>query len=225
VPEGEYTAAVTVSARDAAGNTRTISEEIAVDTVAPDAPLIESIRKGETGLREIGTSLTGDEVTVQEVESDGSVSDIGFTTEIDAEWGEVILDFDAPIPDGSHLLVTAADAAGNATSTLFVQDESDTNTVDVSGSGLAAFNIDAIDLQFAEESELTLTAGDLAGLSGNGNSLVIHGGVDDTVTLLGAAKAGAPTIIDDKAYDIYSLGTDGTVYVDSEITVHTSSTI
>jgi len=225
VPDGEYTATVSVEATDAAGNTKTISDDITVDTVAPDAPVIESFRKGGTGVREIGTSLTEDEVTVQELSDDGSVSDIGYTTEVDTEWGEMIFDFNAPIPDGSHLLVTATDDAGNASTTMFVQEETDTNTVDVSGAGLAGVNVDAIDLQFAEESELTLSAEDLAGLSENGNSLVIHGGSDDTVTLLGGAKTGAPTVIDNKSYDIYSLGEDGTVYVDSDITVHTSSII
>ena len=77
-------------------------------------------------------------------------------------------------------------------------------------------NIGSVDLNFAEDATLTLTEADLVGLSDSTNTLTIHGGVDDTVTMIGAQSVGT-SVIDGQTYDIYSLGDDGTVIINEDI--------
>jgi hypothetical protein len=118
--------------------------------------------------------------------------------------------------------MTATDATGNATSTLFVLEEALTNTVNIQNAGYDRFNIEAIDLQFAEDSSLTLTAADLEALAAHSNTLTIHGGVDDTVNIIGAAATGDQEVIGGRVYDVYSLGTNGgMLIIDEAITVNT----
>jgi len=86
--------------------------------------------------------------------------------------------------------------------------------------GLGDFDIGAIDLSFDEQAVLTLTAADLEGLASTSNDLIIHGGSDDTVNIVGANNTGAATIIDARSYDIYTLGDDdGTLFIEQGINV------
>ena len=94
--------------------------------------------------------------------------------------------------------------------------------VNVNNTGLNGFDIEAVDLQFAEDSVLTLTAADLESLCAHSNSLTIHGSADDTVNILGATNTGDTTIIGERTYEIYSLGTQGgSLIIDESITVVT----
>jgi len=222
VPAGEYTADVTIFATDAVGNTRTLADTFSVDTTPPEAPLIESYTRAGAGVRALSTSITDDSIDIQAVAANGSVSDVPFTTSTNLTFNETDYKFGAPVPNGSHLVMTAADASGNATSTLFVLEEALTNIVNVGNAGLDRFDIEAIDLQFAEDSVLTLTAADLEALCAHSNLLTIHGGLDDTVNILGGSATGTTQIIDGRSYDVYSLGTNGgTLIIDEAITVHT----
>jgi hypothetical protein len=103
-----------------------------------------------------------------------------------------------------------------------VLEESLTNTVDIDNAGLAGFNIEAIDLQFAEDSQLTLTVSDLEALSKASNSLTVHGGVDDTVTIMGATDTGETQDIGGRTYKVFDFGPNGgSVIIDEEINVVT----
>lgn len=220
IPAGDYNTQVTIHATDAVGNTSSITDTFRVDTVIPEEPLIKSFRKGGSGIRDIGVDNSGDDYTVSELEADGSVSSLSYTKTVDPVWNEVNIEFDSPIPDGSHLLVTTEDAGGNTNSTLFVQEETGTNAVNLTGSGLNDTDIGAIDLQFAEDSELVLTAELLEGLSDYTNTLTVHGHADDSVTMNGAVSTGQSKVIEGQSYDIYSLGDEGgTVTIDEDITV------
>ncbi|WP_420861810.1 Ig-like domain-containing protein [Algirhabdus cladophorae] len=218
IPPGSYTSTVMISATDAVGNTDTTTDTFAVDTVVPEAPLIQSFEKGLSGVRGISTDQIDGTVEIDQVAGNGNVTDVLYQDPSINGFGELEFQFQAPIPDGSHLVVSASDPSGNDSSTLFVLDESGTNTVNLGNTGLSQFDIGAIDLQFAENNELTLTAAELEGLSDATNELRINGGSDDTVTMLGAQATGTK-VIDGKAYDVYSLGDEGTVIIDDEITV------
>lgn len=220
VPSGEYQATVTVEATDAAGNTATETTRVQVDTTAPDTPFVSAFSKGLSGVRGISTLIAESTPVITEVTADGNVQDLNYSVAENTTFGEVAFTFGNPIPDGSHLVVTAADAAGNEASTLFVLEETGTDVVDVTNPGLSGFEIDAINLNFAEDSQLTLTAEQLEGLSGNSNELTIHGGIDDTVNIAGANGTGQSVAIAGKTYDIYTLGDEGgTLYIHEDITV------
>lgn len=220
IASGEYDATITAKATDIAGNTKSITDTFIVDTVAPDAPEITSIDRGTTGLRSIGVSDDDTSLEVFRLSSTGEVTEVGFDPTVDSKYHEVDLDFDAPVPNGSTLVISSTDASGNQSGTLFVYDQGapGSNAVDRHNPGLDGFNIGSVDLNFAEDATLTLTEADLVGLSDSTNTLTIHGGVDDTVTMIGAQSVGT-SVIDGQTYDIYSLGDDGTVIINEDINI------
>ena len=222
IPAGEYDADITIKATDAVGNQKTITETVSVDTTPPEAPLVESYTRAGEGVRAISTSITDDDVEINTIAGNGTVGDPSYTTSTNTAWGEINYNFSAPIPNGSHLVITSTDDAGNNTSTLFVLEEALTNTVDIANAGLKGFNIEAIDLQFAEDSQLTLTVADLEKLSKASNELTVHGGVDDTVTIIGATDTGETQDIGGRTYKVYDFGPNGgSVIIDEEINVIT----
>ncbi|RYG91788.1 BapA prefix-like domain-containing protein [Loktanella sp. IMCC34160] len=220
VPAGEYTAEVTISATDAVGNTATITDTFLVDTVAPETPFITGIDDGRSGLRGISVADEDTSLQVHQLNADGSVTEVAFDPTVDSAYDEVDLAFAAPVPDGSQLVVTSTDAAGNQNATLFVLDEAGSNVVDLSHAGLDGINIGAIDLNFAEYSELTISAADLEALTSITNELVIHGDQYDTVNLQGATIVDTRTI-DQVDYTVYEMGSAGElVVIQDEITVN-----
>lgn len=221
VPQGETSVTAVVNATDAAGNTDTSSQTYAIDTVAPDAPDIESYVRGTEGVRGVGVDVSEGQVTVSEIAANGTATQIGDNSNsfVNPLHNELTFGFDDPVPDGSHLVVTSEDAVGNDSSTYFVLDEIGTSVVDLPSS-LDGFNIEQIDLQFAEDAELTLTSGDLEDLSNHTNTLIVNGGSDDTINIAGATATNQSTSIDGQTYDIYTLGSDGgTLIINDDINV------
>ena len=212
VPAGTYDATVTIAATDAAGNSSTISDTFAVDTQVPDAPNIESFVKGEDGLRGFGIKTTAETITVSEfVEGSDAATSVdlgsgGFENPITGELNFGFADGHA-VPNGSHLVVTASDAAGNANSTFFVLDDSaGASAIDVTAGALDGFNIGAIDLElFAEEANISISAADIAALSQNDNALVINGKSDDTINLDGTATEVGSKVIDGHDYTVFDV--------------------
>jgi len=178
-----------------------------VDTQPPDAPNIESFVKGEGGLRGFGIESTTDDITVSEfVEGSDSATpvDIGSGGFDNPITGELNFGFanGHEVPNGSHLVVTATDAAGNSNGTFFVLDDSaGASAIDVTAGALDGFNVGAIDLElFAEEANITLSAADIAALSDNDNVLIVNGKADDTINLNGTATAVGAQVIDGHDY-------------------------
>lgn len=222
IPQGEYTAAVTIAATDWVGNTRSITETFLVDTLPPDLPMIESMTREVGAVRGFSTEATTTPIMVQQINPDGTVSNVVFGTSQNPLNGEINFHLAQPVPNGSHLILTATDAVGNATSTLFVLEETLTNTINVTHPGLSGFNIEQIDLQFAEDSLLTLTIADFEALAAESNLLTIHGGADDTVTALGATRTGETRDIGGRTYEVFSFGDNGgTLIIDDTINVVT----
>ncbi len=222
IPAGEYDAAITVMATDAVGNTDTISDTLRIDTEAPEGPVIASYTRDGDGIRGISTEQSDGDLSVAQVNGDGSVTDV-VATQVDIDpLGETNFQFQTNVPDGSHLVVTSEDAAGNTRGTYVVlDDESANSSVDLSNPALGNYQIEAVELQFAEEANLTITEAQLLDLSDSTNTLTIHGGSDDTVTIAGATRTGSTTV-EGQTYDVYSLGTEGTVILDDDITVNTA---
>jgi hypothetical protein len=219
LPSGSSTAQATFTATDPAGNTKTFTESFSYDTDAPDAlTTLKIVRDGQevTG---IFTDTSGETVTIHRVDSNGVASEVGHDVN---EGGTTMIngvrvpadnyDFDTGVPDGSYLVIGNTDAAGNEASTLLIVDNTNTVTVDLHRDGLEGFDLSTIDLSFAPQASLTLTAADLEALTGPDNQLTINGGADDTVSLDGAVATGQSV----NGYAVYSLGA-GTVLVDEDI--------
>lgn len=219
VAEGEYTGSATIVATDPVGNTRTEVETFVVDTVGPDAPVVTSLDQGRDGLRSVGIADEDTSLEVFRLSADGRVSELSLEAVDDARYDEVDLYFDQAVPDGSQLVLTSTDSSDNEAATLFVLDDAGTNVVDVDNSGLDRFDIGSIDLQFAENSELVLTAQDIEDLTKGTGELTILGGNDDTVTVSGAVDTGQTREIDGATYNVYSLGDDSNLLINEDINV------
>lgn len=213
-------AVITINATDVAGNVRTITETVAVDTSIPDSPTIVDYTRNDAGsTRAITLEMSDDTQVISELAADGTISQVtAIETDI-VPLNETLFSFNNTVPDGSHLIVTSQDDAGNTSGTFMALDDTSTSIVDISNPALGAFEIETIDLRFAEDSELTITEAQLTALSGNSDTVVVSGGADDTVTITGAINTGNTTIIEGETHDIYTLGDDGILVIDDDITV------
>lgn len=216
---GTYDADISVTATDHVGNIDSISDTLAIDTYAPDGPVIESYTRDGDGIRAISTEQSDDTLAVHQIHADSSISQVSADTLDNDFLNETNFYFNSNVPDGSDLIVTATDAAGNSSGTyLALDDESAGTQLNLTNPNLGDYNIQTVDLQFAEEARLTITETSLVNLSSNTNTLIIDGHTDDTVTITGATREGSEQR-DGQNYDIYTLGTEGTVMIDDDINV------
>lgn len=221
IPTGTYNADVVLEATDAAGNTRVLNETIAVDTDAPDAPAPASYTRDHTGLRGItlDTPDSDTDISIGHVVSDTQIDNVMFADFEIPALSETSYAFDSVVPDGSHLVVTGTDAAGNTSGTYMVVDDTQTSEVrmtDDLSTTLSQFQIETIDLQFAEDSQLEISEAQLLALSSNTDTLVVQGGVDDSVTITGAQLTGSQTE-GGQTYNVFSLGS-ATLLIEDDIT-------
>ncbi|MEZ5713935.1 MAG: Ig-like domain-containing protein [Paracoccaceae bacterium] len=219
IPVAEVTATALITATDAAGNTDSMTREIEIDTVLPEAPDVASYTRDHTGIRGISIETVQDDISLHHVHADGSITDIASDGTDIPLMGETIYGFTPTVPNGSHLVVSAEDAAGNLTSTYLVLDDTSTSVVDMANPNLGALNIETIDLQFAEDSQLTITEDQLLALSGNSDQVLIQGGGDDTVTAMGAVDTHTTQVIDGHTYATYTMGDSGTLLIEEHINV------
>lgn len=225
VGAGEFTADITVTATDAALNTATTTASFEVDTVAPEAVNMTSYTLDDNNELERFTVRTeDDEATLQVLGANGSVNNIAHLSAVDIfNPNDTIFMPTEDVPDGSHLLVTLADDAGNTSTNLLAMEEDGHQFVDLTNGGLSGMNIDAIDLRGAAEAELTISADILEGLSSNSNTLVIHGAGDDTVNIdisdgSSFADTGQTVTIGNNTYGVHTLGDEGgTLLIDMDI--------
>ncbi|SLN65940.1 hypothetical protein ROG8370_03059 [Roseovarius gaetbuli] len=231
IPEGHFpqddgSAQMVINATDWAGNTDQIIETLNYDMVAPDTPgIVGYFRQGD-GYRNATVETNEDDISIHQVDAGGNVQQLSLGEQPNAFTGETDYFFlnnaggVQPVPDGSQLVVTATDPAGNAASTYVVLDETSTSVVNIANPNLAAFDIETIDLRFGDQSQLTLSEAQVLALSGNSDRVLVQGGGDDHLTIAGAQSAGS-TQIDGQSYDIYTLGNDATLVVDDEIRIVT----
>jgi hypothetical protein len=212
---GTYDAPIRVTATDSVNNVDTINDVLAIDTDAPDGPVIVGVLDATGG--GIGSVVTQDfegELSVSEVAMNGSITDVNRAPGNPDDSN--FYDFETNVPDGSNLVVSATDAAGNTTGTYVALDPGSAGVQNISLStpGLNDFNIETIELGNVEDGQLTIDEELLLALSANSNTLQINGGQDDTVTITGATQTGS-----ENGFDIYTLG-EGTLYIDADIDVN-----
>ncbi|KMW60311.1 T1SS secreted agglutinin RTX [Candidatus Rhodobacter oscarellae] len=215
LPEGTYTATATITATDPAGNIATVAETFGVDTEI-STPGVDAVTFSGDDVRRISTEDTVDNYAVSSLNSDGSVSAPAATISSDPTFGTEFT-FDTPIPDGTNLVVTRNDDAGNNASTLLVLEDDATS---ISHPGTGSFDIAALNLDYGEDTSLVLTEAQIRSMSDATDELTIHGGTDDTITVSGAVNTGTTREIDGQTYNIYTIGSDGaTLVVEQDVNV------
>ena len=158
-----------MTATDAAGNTAEISDTVQVDLVAPDAADVVAVTTSEAGV--ISSILTdgGAETSFDQFVNG---ADDATVVNLTAQGPQFFaFDADSTVPDGSHLVVTNSDDAGNSTSTLVVLQ--DTSTLDLSSGALGDFNIAEINLETTNGVNLEITTDQLQALSADSNELCL----------------------------------------------------
>ncbi len=210
------TVSIQIAATDRAGNTKSITETMVVDNVAPDAPDMTAILWDQAQApRGIFLETSDHDVSIVRVGA-GGVQTVGFDDQDIRASGETSYTFNNVVPDGSHLVVTATDSAGNSTGTYVVLGDPDVSRSNVSlASNIGGREIDVIDLEFTEEATLTITEAQIVAMTGEDNTVRVLGNRDESVRITGATRTGSRTE-DGQSYDVYELG-DATVLIDDDI--------
>lgn len=222
MPTGTQSAPVLIEATDPAGNTRAITETLSVDTDAPGTLNWTGYGRDGAGVDLIRTELTSDDVFLGQLDGPAgtpTVSAVGIDTSTDIPvLGQTYIDLTGSVPDGTHLVLASTDAAGNTSGSYLVTDDPATNTVlmsdDIAGA-LSDFQIDTIDLHFAEDSNLTITEAQIKALSDHTDTVTIRGGADDSVTITGASAQGTQTV-DGEDFNVFTLG-DARLLIEDDI--------
>jgi len=208
-----------VVATDPVGNVASTDGSFAFDLVAPDSPDIIAFTRDAGSLLGIRTDVGENTYDLAAVDGAGHVNSIDNIPAVHETAGYSSYDFYETVPNGSYLVVSDHDTAGNETSTLLVVDNTSAVTVDLTRTGLTEFDFGTIDLTFAPEANLTITEAQLNALTGPDHTLVIQGDAADHVTALGAQDTGADTLISGHSYSVYTLGDDGAhLVIDDNIT-------
>lgn len=218
LPDGEYTTQATITATDAAGNVATLTQSFDVDTEF-NTPEVEFVTVNtDDEIRNIEIADTDDTNTVNILNDDGTLGDTVNSSSEDGTYEEFT--FSPVIPDGTNLIVTAEDAAGNTSSTLVLFEDNASENGTIDHGGLSGVNVDALDLEYAANTDITLTEADILALSGNSDALTIRGGSDDTVRVSGATDTGETEFVDGTEFAIYTIGDDGaTLLIEDEVNV------
>ena len=229
LPRGEATSAVTVTATDIAGNTSSLSQNFAVDTVAPANPWITNDAGTGNQISGIAIDARAGDVDYFTVAANGAVAEVTpqvkFTSDVNVDGQTVPSDwafFPTPVHDGTYLVIRDQDAAGNESSTLYIRNTTGEVTVDLNRSGLGQFDFGTIDLT-AADANLTLTEAQILRLAGADKQLTISGDTDDQVNLVGGTYTGTTQVVNGETLKLYLVGSAGaSVLIDDDITVNTS---
>lgn len=227
IAPGVYDADLIVHARDAAGNPGTWVQPLSVDTIVPTNPIVVRREEGTDVTHSVTIKMSDDQISFLEIRADGTIAELP-TAAIDIPArGDTLHDFGvllpgggfdaSPLPDGSHLVIMATDQAGNRSGTFMALGEPGAREIDLTAVTDAGLQIDAIELSFAEDRTLNLTEAQIMALSPDDNSLTVHGGRDDSVTLTGAQRDGVE-MVEGRSYAVYTLG-DARVIIDEDIRV------
>lgn len=226
VRPGTYAAKIVVQATDPVGNVATIEDTLAIDTDAPDGPVIASFTRDGDGIRGISIETvmedgvpTEDVQSIVQVASDGSISDVAGAQGFNAFRSETEFAFDENVSNGAQLIVNATDAAGNTSGTFLVLDDEVANsTVDLSHLALGDYQIENLDLDFAEAAQVVIDEASLLALSTESNTLTVHGSGDDQVQIVNGRLTGTQDV-DGQSFNVYAVGAEATLLIDPEIPV------
>ncbi len=226
VRAGTYGAEISVAATDHVGNTAVIEDTLSIDTDAPEGPVIASFTRGGDGIRGISIETvmvdgapTDDTTSIVQIATDGSTSEVAGVDGYNTLREETDFFFESNVPNGSQLIVNSTDEAGNTSGTyLVLDDEALTSAVDLSNPALGEYQIENLDLEFAEAANVVIDEASLLALSTETNTLTVRGSVDDRVTIQDGVLTGTQDV-DGQTYDVYSVGAEGTLLVDQDIPV------
>ena len=122
--------------------------------------------------------------------------------------------------DGVPASETPTDDAGNTSGTfLALDDQSVTGSIDLSNAVLGQYEIQNLNLDFAESATVVIDEASLLALSTGSNTLTIHGGSDDSLTIEGGVAQGTQVGADGQTYNAYAVGAEGMLLVDQDIPV------
>lgn len=217
LPRGEYETTATVTTVDAVSNVGTSSTTFFVDTEVSN-PLVDSVTQSDDDISAITLVADGSDHTISTLNANGTTTELS-PTEVDLG-ATTMHAFNPRVPDGTNLVVSATDDAGNVSDTMVVLDDNATNAGTLGHAQIGDFQIEAIELDYAAGTQLTLTEAQIKALSDTSDTLTIHGNGDDQVTVAGAQRTGSTETIDGEAYDVYTIGDDGvTLVIDQDINV------
>ncbi|WP_054001074.1 Ig-like domain-containing protein [Shimia sp. SK013] len=218
LPEGTYTANATLSVTDLAGNTATTTASFDIDTEVT-TPIVQSVTFSDDDVSSVSLTTEDQTYEVHALHQNGSTSELA-TTEVPLGGDESLFVLNPSASDGTHLVVSSTDDAGNQSDTLLVLDDNVTNASTLDHASLGGFNIEGIELDYASDATLTLNEAQIRELSDTSDTLTIHGGIDDQVTVAGAQNTGQTVDIEGETYDVYTVGDDGvTLVIDQDINV------
>ncbi len=218
LPDGTYTTAATITATDPAGNVSTLTESFDVDTQV-DSPNVDSVTFAGTDVWRVGTQDAEGSYSINTLETNGTVGSPSSSMTQHPVLGTEFT-FTQAVSDGTNLVVNRTDAAGNNSATLVVLEDGAGNGTTVGHAGLSGFDIQALNLDYGDNTGLTLTEAQIKALSDSSDTLTIHGGNDDTVTVNGAVATGQTQQIDGQTYEVYTIGNDGaTLIVEQDVNV------
>ncbi|WP_417806215.1 BapA/Bap/LapF family prefix-like domain-containing protein [Thioclava sp.] len=212
----------TVSATDTHGNTAILNDgdgndlSFTFDLEAPDAPNIINFTSDGDDLLGLQTNHAESALSFSAVDAQGLVSEVGLQGGPIEIGDQTAYFFSPPVPNGSYLVVSDTDVAGNEASTLLVVDNQTAVNIDLSRGGLSGFDFSSIDLTFAPDATLTITDSQIQSLTGPDHTITIQGDANDHVTAIGAQDTGTDVTVDGHTHSVYSLG-DSTLIVDDEI--------
>ncbi|MFY0618121.1 Ig-like domain-containing protein [Shimia sp.] len=216
--EGTYTADATLSVTDAAGNTATASASFEVDTEITN-PVVQSVTFSDDDVTSVSLDTEAQDYSIHALHQNGSAAELS-TTEVALGGNESLFVLNPQASDGTHLVIASTDDAGNQSDTLLVLDDNVTNAGTLDHAAIGGFNIEGIELDYASDANLTLTEAQIRDLSDTSDTLTIHGGADDQITVTDAVKTNQTVNIEGESYDVYTVGNDGvTLIVDQDITV------
>jgi hypothetical protein len=200
------------------GNVASSSVDFYVDTEVPN-PIVKNVTLADDDVVGIAVGGQDQDYTITALHSDGSSSTLNPTEGNFA--GNTLFGFDPAVPDGSHLVISSQDSAGNVSDTMVIFDANATTAETLGHARAGDFQIEAIELDYATNANLTLTESQIRDLANGSDTLTIHGDDNDQVTIRGAERRpGPPQSIDGEAYNVYTIGDDAvTVIIDQDINV------
>ena len=209
---------VTARQTDPDGN-QSLTTADTVDAIAPTAPYVDV---SSDGTQIIGTAEPNSEVSVSYVGSGSQIITLNpITVSGTGSWSTL------PNPTlvaNEDIYVQAEDVDGNESAYTLVLQGTDDGIISFSSLsgdiavGVAAFDIESIDLSDDTSNALIISESNLQSLSVGSDDLRVDGVVGNGVTASGASANGSTTI-NGEIYNIYEFAGGGQIAIDQDISV------
>ena len=190
-----------------------------VDAVAPDAPIVDVV---SDGTQTLGTAEPNVEVSMSYVGATDQIITLNpITVSNTGNWSA---NPNPSLSDDEDIYVRTSDADGNSSAYTLVLQGTDDGVIDFNNLtgdvavGVAAFDIEAIDLSDDASNALIITEASLESLSASSDTLRIDGINGNNVTASGASANGNTTI-NGQLYHVYEFAGGGQITVDQDVHV------